>query len=98
MVRIHAMSGIEGDPGGLIHFRRRTAITAAKPPFTPTFAQNQSIVGSKSQWGLASGSGCLRRGDPSTPLRKLFNSSRSERTAGKCPKKVNLLLSDVARK
>jgi hypothetical protein len=41
------MIGIDGDPGGLIHFRRRTAITAAKPPFTPTFTKNQSIAGRK---------------------------------------------------
>jgi hypothetical protein len=82
------MIGIDRDPGGLIHFRRRTAITAAKPPFAPTFTQNQSIAGRKSHCGLATGRGWPKRGKPSIALRILFNSSHTERIAATCPAKA----------
>src|ERR1700719_1745349 len=88
MVSIHAMGGIAVDPGGSIHFRRRTAITAARPPFIPTLTQNQSIVGRKSQCGLAWGNGWPKRCNPSIALRILFNSSHTERMAPKCPAKA----------
>jgi hypothetical protein len=71
------MIGIEAGPGGLIHFSRTTEITAAKPAFIPTFTQNQSIEGKKSQCDLASGNGWLKRGKPSIALRILFDSSHS---------------------
>src|ERR1700752_4130302 len=98
MVRTHAMGGIEDAPGGLIHFRRRTAMTAAKPPFIPIFTQNQSIVGRKSQCGLAWGSGWPKRGRLSVALRILFNSSHTERMAEKCPARAIAVGSGAAIK
>ena len=63
-------------------------MTAAKPPFTATLTQNQSIAGKKSQCGLASGSGWPKRGKPSIALRILFNPSHTVRMAAKCPAKA----------
>jgi hypothetical protein len=40
----HAQVGTLAGPGGRIHFSQTMEISAAKPPFIPTFIQNQSMA------------------------------------------------------
>jgi hypothetical protein len=86
------------EAGGLIHSSKTIEMTAAKPPFTATRTQNQSIAGKRSQCGLASGSGWPKRGSPSIALRILFNSSHTVRMAVQCPAKAIAAWSGFAAK
>src|SRR6202048_144493 len=91
MVRVQAINGTLPDPGGWSHFRQTIETTAARPPFIPILTQNQSIAGTTSPCGLASGSGWPTRGNPSIAPRILFSSSRSDRRAAKGPAKARAL-------